>query len=154
MSEQELRIRKIRNGTVIDHITAGNALNVMKILGITGKEGLVVSVAINVPSSKYGRKDILKIEERELKQDEVNKIILIAPNATINIIKEYQVTDKKRLKLPPELTGFPKCVNPNCITNSGEPVETEFYVVQSEPLRLRCKYCQRITSQADIFKQF
>ncbi|WEU41024.1 MAG: aspartate carbamoyltransferase regulatory subunit [Candidatus Odinarchaeum yellowstonii] len=154
MSEQELRIRKIRNGTVIDHITAGNALNVMKILGITGKEGLVVSVAINVPSSKYGRKDILKIEERELKQEEVNKIILIAPNATINIIKDYQVIDKKRLKLPAELKGFPKCVNPNCITNSGEPVETEFYVVQSEPLRLRCKYCQRITSQDDVFKQF
>lgn len=154
MSEQELRIRKIKNGTVIDHISSGNALNVLKILGITGKEGLVVSVAINVPSSKYGKKDIVKIEERVLKQAEVNKIILIAPNATINIIKDYQVIAKKRLKLPAELRGFPKCMNPSCITNSGEPVDSQFEVVDSEPVRLRCKYCQRITSQSDIFKQF
>jgi aspartate carbamoyltransferase regulatory subunit len=154
LSEQELRVRKIKNGTVIDHISAGNALNVLRILGITGKENLVVSVSINVPSSKFGKKDIVKIEERFLKPGEVNKIILIAPNATINIIKEYQIVDKQRVKLPKELRGFPKCINPNCVTNSGEPIESHFTVIDNEPVRLRCLYCQRITSQEDIFEQF
>ncbi|MHA1410468.1 MAG: aspartate carbamoyltransferase regulatory subunit [Candidatus Odinarchaeia archaeon] len=153
MSEQELRVRKIKNGTVIDHISAGNALNVLKILGITGKEGLVVSVSINVPSSKFGKKDIVKIEERFLEPSEVDKIILISPNATINIIKDYNIIDKKRVKLPKELKGFPKCINPNCVTNSGEPVSSHFTVIDDKPVRLRCVYCQRITSQEDIFEQ-
>ncbi|MHA1835721.1 MAG: aspartate carbamoyltransferase regulatory subunit, partial [Candidatus Odinarchaeia archaeon] len=129
-------------------------LNVLKILGITGKEGLIVSVSINVPSSKFKKKDIVKIEERFLKPKEVDKIVLIAPNATINIIKDYQIIDKKRVQLPKELKGFPKCFNPNCITNSCEPVKPHFEVLSSKPIKLRCLYCQRITTQEDIFKQF
>ena len=96
----DLRISPIRHGTVIDHITAGQALNVLRILGITGTTAESVSVATNVASSHVGKKDIVKIENRELRKEEVDRIALIAPNATINIIREFQVTEKKGAETP------------------------------------------------------
>jgi len=154
VSEEELRVRKIKRGTVIDHISAGNALNVLKILGISGKEGYVVSISINVSSKKFGKKDIVKIEERELDPKEVDKIALLAPNATINIVRNYRVVDKQRVKLPDELEGFPRCINPSCVVNSGEPIEPKFLVDSKEPVKLRCKYCTRLMDQEDIIEQF
>ena len=93
MEEITLRVSKIKDGTVIDHITSGHALDVVKILGITGKSGNIVTIAMNVPSKRMGKKDIVKIEGRELKAEEVDKIALIAPNATINIIRDYKVVE-------------------------------------------------------------
>jgi len=112
MNESELRVQKIKDGTVIDHITQGNALNVLRILGITGKEGNIVSIVMNVPSRKLGKKDIVKIEGRELNPREVNMIALIAPKATINIIRDYQVIEKRKVKLPKVIKGIVKCINP------------------------------------------
>jgi len=145
-----LRVTKIREGTVIDHITAGYALIVLRILGITGREGFVVSVAMNVPSQKLGRKDIVKIEGRELSPEEVDRIALVAPKATINIIRDYEVVRKHRVRLPKIIRNIIKCMNPACITNSREPVEPTFYVISEEPLKLRCHYCGRIMEQADV----
>ena len=139
--ERTLRVSKIRNGTVIDHITHGHALIVLKILGITGKEGNIVTVAMNVPSKRLGLKDIVKIEGRELKPEEVDRIALVAPKATINIIRNYEVAEKTRVKLPKTIRGIVKCINPACITNSNEPVKPMHYVISEEPLRLRCHYC-------------
>ena len=140
---------KIRNGTVIDHITRGHALIVLKILGITGMEGTVVSVAMNVPSQKLGFKDIVKIEGRELKPEEVDRIALVAPRATINIIREYEVVDKMRVRLPKTLKDIVRCINPACISNSNEPVQPLFYVISEEPLRLKCHYCGVIMEKKD-----
>lgn len=145
-----LRVAKIKDGTVIDHITAGRALLVLKILGITGREGFIVTVAMNVPSKKMGKKDIVKIEGRVLSPDEVNKIALVAPRATINIIRDYEVVEKRRVKLPRTIRNIVRCVNPACITNDREPIEPVFYVVSEEPLRLKCHYCGRIMEQHDI----
>ena len=145
-----LRVAKIREGTVIDHISAGNALVVLRILGITGREGFIVSVAMNVPSKKLGRKDIVKIEGRELSREEVDKIALIAPRATINIIRDYKVVRKHRVRLPKVIKNIVRCINPACITNEREPVEPKFYVVSEEPLRLKCHYCGRIMEWPDI----
>ena len=145
-----LRVAKIRKGTVIDHISAGNALVVLRILGITGREGFIVSVAMNVPSKKLGRKDIVKIEGRELSREEVDKIALIAPRATINIIRDYKVVRKHRVRLPKVIKNIVRCINPACITNEREPVEPKFYVVSEEPLRLKCHYCGRIMEWPDI----
>jgi len=153
LSEKELRVRKIENGTVIDHISAGYALKVLKILGITGKERYVITISMNVPSQKLGRKDILKIEDRELKAEEVDKIALISPNATINIIRDFRVVKKMEVKVPDQLVGFPKCINPNCITNSGEPVHPKFRVNKGEEISLRCMYCNRITDIKSILTQ-
>ncbi len=151
---KELYVKKIRNGTVIDHISAGHALDVLKILGIGSGEGDTVSVAMNVPSKTPSKKDIVKVENRELKPGEVDKIALIAPNATINIIRDYEVVEKTRVKLPDSIRGTVKCANPACVSNAGEPVEPKFMVERQDPLRLRCFYCSRIMEKLDVLKQF
>lgn len=142
--KDELRVRSIKNGTVIDHITAGTALNVLKILGVKGGTRSIVSVVMNVPSKKPGNraKDIVKIEDRELNSNEVDKIALIAPNATINIIRDYEVVQKSSVELPGSIENIGQCPNPNCISNTDEPVTAKFAVIH--PLALRCLYCERI----------
>mgnify|MGYP005633669733 FL=1 len=154
MTERTLLIRKIENGTVIDHITAGYALDVLRILGIRGREGNVISIAMNVPSRKLGRKDIVKIEDRELRPEEVDRIALIAPQATINIIRDFAVAEKKRVTLPEVIVGIVKCANPTCISNSNEPVTSQLNVVQRSPLLLRCHYCGTLMEKEDVLKQF
>lgn len=153
-SSQDLYVKKIRNGTVIDHIASGHALDVLRILGIDGREGHTVSVAMNVLSSKQQRKDIVKVESRELVPGEVDKIALIAPGATINIIREYEVIEKTRVKLPEMIRGTIRCANPSCVSNAGEPVVARFTVEKADPLRMRCFYCSRIMEKPDVLKQF
>ncbi len=133
-----LLISPIKNGTVIDHITAGEALNVLKIIGITGTTSESVSVATNVLSKKMGKKDIVKIENRELRKEEVDRISLIAPGASINIIREYKVFEKKGVEKPACLIGVVRCPNPGCISNTNEPIESKFAVQQKG---LHCMYC-------------
>jgi aspartate carbamoyltransferase regulatory subunit len=133
-----LLIRPIENGTVIDHITAGSALHVLRILGITGITSERISVATNVVSREMGSKDIVKIENRELAQQEVDRIALIAPRASINIVRNCIVIEKSVAPDPKELVGVVKCPNPCCITNANEPVSTRFYVRQKV---LICSYC-------------
>jgi aspartate carbamoyltransferase regulatory subunit len=144
--KKEMRVRPIKQGTVIDHITAGQALNVLKILGIYGTTTAVVSVAMNVPSGVMGFKDIVKVEDRELEEEEVDRISLIAPNATINIIRDFEVKEKYRVDLPEHLDGVVKCDNPNCISNTSEPVISKF-IVNKKPVELRCIYCDHVISE-------
>ncbi|MEM3704194.1 MAG: aspartate carbamoyltransferase regulatory subunit [Candidatus Bathyarchaeia archaeon] len=154
MSETMLYVSKIKDGTVIDHITGGHALDVIKILGITGKEKRIITIAINVPSKRFKVKDIVKIEGRELNPQEVHKIALLAPHATINIIRNYNVVKKQRVKLPSIIEGIIKCANPTCISTSNEPVKSRFYVKNEEPLILKCHYCGYIMEKSDVLKQF
>ena len=140
---RELRVTPIKNGTVIDHIPAGMALKVLKILGIEEGVSSTVTVAMHVPSKAMGWKDIVKVEDRELSPREVDKIALIAPRASVNVIRNYNVAEKHVVRLPDRAVGILKCGNPNCITNLREPVESEFLVASRDPLRLRCKYCER-----------
>ncbi|WP_292520453.1 aspartate carbamoyltransferase regulatory subunit [Methanoculleus sp.] len=133
-----LIISPIKNGTVIDHITAGEALNVLRILGITGSTRECLSIATNVKSKRMGRKDIVKIENRELCTEEVDRIALLAPQAKINIIRDFQVVEKKGVEIPKVLKGVVRCPNPGCITNANEPVESTFEVL---PKGLHCLYC-------------
>ena len=132
MSDKELRVSKIKDGTVIDHIRGGYALDVVKILGITGKEKRVMTIAINVPSKRFGVKDIVKIEGKALNSQEVNRIALVAPHASINIIHNYKVVEKLEVKLPKTIEGIVKCINPCCISNSDEPVAQNF-IINEEP---------------------
>jgi aspartate carbamoyltransferase regulatory subunit len=142
--ERELRVSKIRNGTVIDHITAGQALNVLAILGIDGSGGEEVSVGMNVPSDRLGRKDIVKVEGRELNQDEVDVLSLIAPAASINIVREFEVIEKSRVTRPAHVSGVLSCPNANCISTQGEPVESRFEVLDDA---VRCVYCDTIVRE-------
>lgn len=146
MTEKEMRVRRIEHGTVIDHITAGQALNVLRILGVSGTSSAVVSVAMNVPSGTIGSKDIVKVEDRELEEEEVDRISLIAPNATINIIRDFEVVEKYIVDLPERLDGVVKCANPNCISNANEPVISKF-MVNKKPVELRCIYCDHVISE-------
>jgi aspartate carbamoyltransferase regulatory subunit len=144
--KKEMRVRPIKQGTVIDHIRGGQALNVLKILGIYGTTEAVVSVAMNVPSGFLGQKDIVKVEVRELEEKEVDRISLIAPDATINIIRDYEVIEKHRVDLPERIDGLVRCNNPNCISNTNEPVISKF-MVNKKPVELRCVYCDHVISE-------
>ncbi|MGD0057254.1 MAG: aspartate carbamoyltransferase regulatory subunit [Methanomassiliicoccales archaeon] len=142
---KDFRVTPIRNGTVIDHIECGMALKVLRIIGVNGENvRSTVSVLMHVPSKKAGWKDVVKVEDRELDPKEVDKIALISPRATINIIRDFNVAEKYRVKLPEVVRGIVRCGNPNCITNLAEPVESEFTVESQNPSVLRCIYCDRI----------
>jgi len=147
MTEEEpkrtLVISTIENGTVIDHIKSGEALTVLRILGITGSTQECVSVATNVVSRAQEKKDVVKIENRELKAKEVDRIALVAPNATINIIRNYRVIDKKGVIIPSVLIGVLKCPNPCCITNTNEPVMSRF---EMQGKKAVCTYCDAVIS--------
>ena len=139
---KELKIPLIKNGTVIDHIKSGNAIKVLRILEIPQNLSSTVSVAINV-KSHLGSKDIVKVENRELKTSEVDKIALIAPKATINIIRNYEVAEKHKVELPNQIIGIVKCSNPTCISNYNEPVKSRFIVINKDPPQIICYYCER-----------
>lgn len=138
---QELRVSKIKSGTVIDHIAAGQAQNVLAILGIDGSNGETVSIGMNIPSDRLGKKDIVKVESRELSQNELDVLSLIAPAATINIVRDYDVIEKHRVERPTEVTGVLQCPNHNCVTTENEPVESKFVVLDDG---VRCDYCDTI----------
>ncbi|MBR3214183.1 MAG: aspartate carbamoyltransferase regulatory subunit [Methanosphaera sp.] len=151
--KKHLKVKSIKNGTVIDHITANRALSVLNILNLPD-EDTSLTVAMNVESPDMSRKDIVKIENRELSQDEVDKLVLIAPNATINIIRDYDISRKARLELKDEISDVITCSNPNCISNSNEPIKTKFYVQSKKPVILRCHFCERTMDLDDIEEQF
>jgi len=142
----ETKIPPIRNGTVIDHIANGQSLNVLKILRVNEHNiDSVISIGMHVPSSKNkGWKDVIKVEDRELDYATVGKIALIAPDATISIIRDYYIAEKFKVRLDDHIIGLARCSNPNCITNRGEPVVPEFMVEDRNPPKLRCVYCDRI----------
>ncbi|MFT4944185.1 MAG: aspartate carbamoyltransferase regulatory subunit [Halovenus sp.] len=140
-NDHEMRVSKIERGTVIDHITSGQALNVLAILGIDGTENDVVSVGMHVPSDRLGRKDVVKVEGRELSQSELDVLSVVAPAATINIIRSYEVRRKHRVERPAQVTDVLACPNPDCITTESEPVDSRFDVLEDG---LRCTYCDTI----------
>ena len=144
MQESELIVRRISEGTVIDHIDEGKGLQVLNALGIDGKDGSLITIALNVPSGKFKKKDIIKVENRFLKDDDTNKLAVIAPKATVNIIKNYKLAEKRRVSLPNEIDRIFRCTNPDCITNSSERIESIMDVIDKEGLVLKCRYCSRI----------
>lgn len=144
MQESNLIVRRIKDGTVIDHIEAGKGLKVLEALGIDGKDGNVITIALNVPSGKFNKKDIIKVENRYLQDYDTNKLAIISPKASINIIKDYKLVEKRRVFLPNKIEKIFRCSNPDCITNSQEHIESIMEVIDKTGLILRCKYCTRI----------
>ena len=145
---KELKVPAIKEGTVIDHIPSRVTFKVMRILDL--KEfNHVVSVVINLKSKAMGKKGIIKVSNRFLTKDEVNKIAILAPHATVNIIKNYEVKEKINVNVPDELDNIIKCSNPNCVTNN-EKVKTFFNVVNKSPLQVICHHCERVMETDDI----
>lgn len=156
MKRPDLKIKPIKNGTVIDHITDNKSLYVLHILNLPNKEAKDVTIAMNVPSKEIGRKDIIKIENRELDSDEIDQLALIAPQTTINIIRDYEIVEKNPIQLKEELVGIIKCNNPKCISNqTTEPITSKFIVINDKtPVEFRCNYCDRIIKSDEIEAQF
>jgi len=144
MEQSELMVRRIKEGTVIDHIDEGKGLQVLDALRIDGKDGSLITIALNVPSGKFKKKDIIKVENKFLKDDDTNKLAIIVPNATINIIKNYKLVEKRRVALPNEVDRIFRCSNPDCITNSTEHIESVMDVINKKGRVLKCRYCSRI----------
>jgi aspartate carbamoyltransferase regulatory subunit len=135
---KEMKVDAIKNGTVIDHIPPGLAFKVIDLLKLS--QGETVMAGINFSSKKHGRKDIVKIENRELSQDEVNRIALIAPDANLSIIRNYEIVSKSRVEVPRHIHGLIRCPNPTCITKSPG-ITTEFIRENREVVR--CEYCEK-----------
>jgi aspartate carbamoyltransferase regulatory subunit len=136
------RVTAIKNGTVIDHIPSGKALSVLKMLGIDGGMSNPISMVMNVPSQKMGGKDIIKVEDRELTQHELDRLALVAPDASVAIIRSYAVAEKMEINLTDEVVNVARCTFSNCITtNPMEPLPHRLILTKREPLELRCRYC-------------
>ena len=136
------RVTAIKNGTVIDHVPAGKALSVLKMLGVDGNMSNPVSLVMNVPSQKMGGKDIIKVEDRELTQHELDRLALVAPDASVAIIRAYTVAEKMEINLTEEVVNVARCTFSNCVTtNPMEPLPHRLIVTKREPLELRCRYC-------------
>lgn len=150
--QRPYKVYAIADGVVIDHIPAMRALQVLEILGVH-HEGrptdAIVTLGMNMESSKRGRKDIVKIERKELSKAELNKIALIAPEATVNIIRDSQVAEKFKIAIPAVFDHVVHCPNQNCVTNH-EPAKTRFVTIATKPLMIRCHYCERVVWQDEV----
>ena len=145
---RELKITPIKNGTVIDHIANGLALEVLRIIGVQDLDkDSTVAVGLHVRSQKIGWKDIVKVENMELSPRKVNAIALISPTATIAMIRDFKVREKRTVHLPDRIVGIVRCPNPSCISNQHEPVESEFEIARRRPVVLRCIYCERMVDE-------
>ena len=148
MSKKELNVSALQNGTVIDHVAHGQVERVMHILNLSVHEDQIYFGA-NLDSKKYGKKGIIKVSNKFFEPEEINKIALVSPTATIIEIRDYEVIKKESVAIPDEIKGFVKCVNPNCITNH-ENMQTKFVVSDKVNVILKCRYCEKNTAKANI----
>lgn len=145
-TRKELQVSAIENGSVIDHIPVQGVFQVIKILNLDQGENMVL-FGNNLESRKYGKKGIIKVRNKFFKREDINKIALVAPEATLIVIKNYKVVEKFVVQIPDHVEKIVKCFNPNCITNV-EQIETKFEVLKDEDaLKLRCHYCEKTTSK-------
>jgi len=133
-----MTINTIENGIVIDHIKAGYGIKIFDYLGLD-KVDYSVALIMNVSSEKQGKKDIIKIENEN--NFDVSELGLIDPEATVNIIQNHKITEKKKLSLPQEVEDVIKCKNPRCITSVEKNIKHIFRLVDAEQGVYRCKYC-------------
>ena len=148
MKDKRLSVSAIKNGTVIDHIPAEALFKVVSILKLDSIENMI-TIGNSLESGKLGKKGIIKLSEVFFQDNEINKIAMVAPCAKLNIIRNYEVADKKVVQIPDEIVGIVKCVNPKCITNN-EVVTTRFNVVSKAEVKLKCHYCEKITDRDNI----
>ena len=142
MSEKkELEVSAIENGTVIDHIPAGVTFKVVQVLDLYDYQG-AITIGNNLDSKTLGKKGIIKVADKFFSDEELNQLSVITPNVTLCIIRDYEVVEKKTVRMPELLTGIVKCPNPKCITNN-EPMKTRLHVLDKEQGILQCHYCNK-----------
>lgn len=144
----ELQVAALCNGTAIDHIPSEEVFKVVSLLNLQNVKH-PITIGSNLESKKMGSKGIIKITDKFFEENEINKIAIIAPKAVLNVIRDYEVVEKKQLNLPGTIVNIVKCNNPACITNN-EPMKTRFEVLNENPLELRCHYCDLKIKKEDI----
>ena len=145
MTRKELVVSALENGTVLDHIPAKNVYKALDILNLKGIENQI-TIGINLVSKVHGEKGIIKIADKFFEDEELNKLALIAPNATVNIIRDFKVVEKKKLEMPKEVIAIARCRNPKCVTNH-QPIKTRFATVEkNNEIKLLCHFCEKITT--------
>ena len=150
MTRKELVVSALENGTVLDHIPAENVYKALDILNLKGVESQI-TLGINLASKLYGRKGIIKIADKFFEDEELNKLALIAPKATVNVIRDFKVVEKKTLKMPAEIIGIAKCQNPKCVTNH-QPIKTRFTTIQkNDEISLLCHFCEKTSDTRGLF---
>ncbi|MBE6218086.1 MAG: aspartate carbamoyltransferase regulatory subunit [Bacteroidales bacterium] len=150
MNRKELVVSALENGTVLDHIPAENVYKALDILNLKGIESQI-TIGINLASKLYGKKGIIKIADKFFEDDELNKLALIAPKATVNVIRDFKVVEKKTLVMPKEVIGIAKCRNPKCVTNH-QPITTRFATIDNgNEISLLCHFCEKITKTKHVF---
>ena len=137
---KELQVAALENGTAIDHIPTDAVFKVVSLLQLQ-KLNNRITIGNNLKSSKMGSKGIIKVADKFFREDELNRIALVAPNVNLNIIRNYEVVEKKKVLLPDEIVEIMKCNNPKCITNN-EPMKTRFHVTDKEKVELQCHHCE------------
>ena len=140
-NKQALQVAALRDGTVIDHIPSEKLFTIVRLLGLEHMTNNI-TIGFNLESKKLGRKGIIKIAGKFFCDEEINRISVVAPHVKLNIIRDYEVVEKKEVKMPDELRGIVKCANPKCITNN-EPMKTYFHAVPGKEGVLRCHYCNK-----------
>lgn len=141
MKRQEMLVAAIENGTVIDHIPTDKTFQVVNLLELQNLK-TPVTIGMNFLSKKIGQKGIIKVADKFFTDEEISRLSIVAPNIVLNIIRDFDVVEKKDVRTPDELRGIVKCNNPKCITNN-EPMETLFHVVDKENGTLKCHYCEK-----------
>lgn len=147
-NKTELQVAAIENGTVIDHIPSDKLFKVVSLLGIEKMDNNV-TIGFNLESKKLGKKGIIKIAGKFFEEEEINRISLVAPNAHINVIRNYEIVEKKTISIPDKMVGIVKCNNPKCITNN-EPMTTIFTLIDREKGILKCHYCEKEQNKNNI----
>ena len=146
--KKELQVAALENGTVIDHIPSDKVFTVVALLGLENTDS-IITIGNNFESKKLGKKGIIKVADRYFSDEEVSRLSVVAPNVKLNIIRHYEVVEKKQVLMPDELKGIVKCNNPKCITNN-EPMETWFHVIDKEQGILKCHYCEKEQQKDNI----
>ncbi|WP_444344249.1 aspartate carbamoyltransferase regulatory subunit [Phocaeicola coprocola] len=146
--KKELQVAALENGTVIDHIPSDKVFTVVSLLDLQNTDGNI-TIGNNFESKKLGKKGIIKVADRFFTDEEVSRLSVVAPNVKLNIIRHYEVVEKKQVVMPDELKGIVKCNNPKCITNN-EPMQTWFHVVNKEQGILKCHYCEKEQQKDNI----
>lgn len=131
-------VAAIENGTVIDHIPSEKTYQVAQLLGLQNLS-TPVTIGYNLLSKKLGKKGIIKVADKFFTDEEISRLSVVAPNIVLNIIRDYEVVEKKTVVTPEEIRGIVKCNNPKCITNN-EPMTTYFHVANGI---LTCHYCEK-----------
>ena len=150
MGRKELVVSALENGTVLDHIPAKNVYKALDLLDLKDIESQI-TIGINLASKASGKKGIIKIADKFFEDDELNKLALIAPKATVNIIRDFKVVEKKKLETPDEVIGVARCKNPKCVTNH-QPIKTRFFTIKDgDEISLKCHYCEKISGIKHLF---